>query len=305
MFKMALTLPQLLERSADKIATLQEPVRTAARQLVENCYARGIMIVITSGFRSYAEQNRLYAQSRTRAELDRAGLFGVKANPNADHVTNAIGGFSNHNFGFSFDAALLLPNGVTVSWDTNRSDNLDSLPDWSEMVIEGKKLGLEWGGDWRTFVDMSHFQMVFGLTTTQFRNGARPSASQVTKALLRMKGAVAVTPPAAAIDEVASVAFPFVVGGKTSANMAFVYGNTGISYVPMRDLAEFIGVPYYWDNVEKRAYFNATEQQAKTGEKNPLQDVKLIDGRVYVQLRPLAKAYGKTPDFRERKVIVA
>lgn len=305
MLKMFLTLPQVMAKSAEKIATLQEPLRTAARLLVENCYARGIMIVITSGYRSYAEQNRLYAQSRSRKDLDEVGLFDVKANPGADHVTNARGGYSNHNFGFSFDAALLLPNGVTVSWDTRRSDNLDSLPDWSEMVIEGKKLGLEWGGDWRSFVDMSHFQMVFGLTTTQFRNGARPSAGQITKALLGMKGAVAVTPPAAVIEKEVSTAYPFVVGGKTSENLAFVYGNTGISYVPMRDLAEFVGVPYFWDNVEKRAFFNATEQQAASGEKKPLDDVRLIDGRVYVQLRPLATAYGKKPDFKEKRVIVA
>jgi peptidoglycan L-alanyl-D-glutamate endopeptidase CwlK len=75
-----------------------------------------------------------------------------------------------------------LPNGRTVSWDTLRDDDKDSLPDWSEVVEEAKKLGFAWGGDWRTFKDMPHLEMVFDLTTTQLRQGKKPAASLIEKA---------------------------------------------------------------------------------------------------------------------------
>lgn len=289
-----LTLTQLKNKSAAKISTLQEPLRTIAGMLVDRCYARGIMIVITEALRTYEYQNQLYAKGRNSS--------GRVVRPK-DVVTNARGGFSIHNFGFAFDFALLLQDGRSIVWDTRRSDNADSLPDWSEVVLEAKKMGLEWGGDWRSFVDMPHFQMVFGLTTSQFRAGVRPSAAQVAAALNVVKNVQ--IPEAVAAEESVSVAYPFYTGEKKGQDPAFVYGSVGVSYVSMRDLAGYIGVPYYWDNLDKRAFFNATAEQAGSGERKPLQDYKLIDGRVYVQLRPIAAAYGKKPDFKEKRVIVA
>lgn len=259
---MKLTIEQVRAKSAAKIATLAEPVRTAATLLVDRCYARGIMIVITEALRTIEYQNALYAQGRTKP---------------GQKVTNAKGGYSNHNFGYAFDFALLLPNGVSVSWDTKRSDNLDSLPDWSEVVIEGKKLGLEWGGDWRSFVDLPHFQMVFGLTTAQFRAGKRPSGAQVASALDGMRGSV----KPIVEDELPSVAYSFTAGGK-AAGTAIMNGET--AYAPMAELAKYIGIPYAWDNQEKVASLNG----------RPLQDVKLVDGRVYVRLRSVANSYQKS-----------
>lgn len=257
-----LTIEQVRSKSYAKIATLAEPARTAATLLVDRCYLRGIMIVITEALRTIEYQNSLYAQGRTKP---------------GQKVTNARGGYSNHNFGYAFDFALLLPNGKTVSWDTKRSDNLDSLPDWSEVVIEGKKLGLEWGGDWRSFVDLPHFQMVFGLTTAQFRAGKRPSGAQIASALESMRGSV--NPPVE--DEQPSVAYTFTTGGKKSGT-AIMNGDT--AYVPMVDLARYIGIAYDWDNEEKIASLNGKQ----------LQDVKLVEGRVYIRLRSVATAYHKS-----------
>lgn len=290
-FKMLkLTLAQIHAKSAKKIATLEQPLRTIATLLVDRCYARGIMILITEGKRTIHEQNVLYSKGRTTKQLRDVGIYGIEGQPNAKRVTKAVGGKSNHNFGFAFDFALILPNGVTVVWDTLRSDNLDSLPDWSEVVIEAKKLGLEWGGDWRSFVDLPHFQMVFGLTTAQFRAGLRPTGAQIQTALDKMRP-IAVAPVVPIVKESEALLYDFVAGDKVVGN-AFIYGN--ISYVPMRALAEYIGVPFVWDNEEKRAYFNATATDVLAGTKKYLDDVKLIGGSVYVQLRPLATAYGKT-----------
>lgn len=289
---MKLTLEQVKAKSAVKIATLQEPLRTAATLLVERVYRRGIMIVITEALRTYQYQNELYAKGRTTKQLRDIGITGIDGRPSLKVVTNARGGYSNHNFGYAFDFALLLPNGVTVSWDTMRDDNLSSLPDWDEVVQEAKAMGLEWGGDWRSFRDLPHLQMVFGLNTAQYRAGQRPSAAQVKSALAKMKPVVVVAPtPIPVVKEPVAIAYKFVTAD-TERGLAFVYDK--VSYVLMRELANCLGVPFYWDNDEKRAYFNATQEQAESGAKKPLQDTKLIDGRVYVQLRAIAEAYGKT-----------
>lgn len=162
-----LTLDQVKLKSQSKLVGLQPLIVAATVALIERCYSRGVPIVITHGLRTYAEQDALYAQGRTKP-----GVI----------VTNARGGYSNHNFGWAIDFALLLPDGRTVSWDTLRDGDKDSLPDWSEVVEEAKKLGFEWGGDWWTFKDMPHLQMVFGLTTTQLRMGQKPTNAQIAAA---------------------------------------------------------------------------------------------------------------------------
>uniref|UniRef100_UPI0030F5E7DE M15 family metallopeptidase n=1 Tax=Paenibacillus sp. FSL R10-2748 TaxID=2954658 RepID=UPI0030F5E7DE len=63
---------------------------------------------------------------------------------------------------------------------------MGSLPDWSKVVEEAKKLGLEWGGDWRSFKDMPHFQMTFGLSTADFRAGKCPTQVQLNAVLVRL-----------------------------------------------------------------------------------------------------------------------
>lgn len=179
---MGLTLEQVKAKSVARLKGLQPVVKAAAEALIERSYTRGVQIIITQGLRTIADQDALFAQGRTQAELNAVGLSHVKAQPSKPKVTNARGGYSNHNFGWAIDFALLLPGGRTVSWDTLRDDDKDSLPDWSEVVEEAKKLGLEWGGDWRSFLDLPHLQMVFGLTTTQLRIGRQPTAAQIAAA---------------------------------------------------------------------------------------------------------------------------
>jgi peptidoglycan L-alanyl-D-glutamate endopeptidase CwlK len=52
----------------------------------------------------------------------------------------------------------------TASWDTLKDSDADGVADWKEVVNYFKKLGWEWGGDWRSFPDMPHFQKTFGHT---------------------------------------------------------------------------------------------------------------------------------------------
>lgn len=177
-----LTLDQVKSKSSARLIGLHPVVSAATTVLIDRCYARGVPILITQGLRTTAEQNDLFAQGRTQAELNAAGLSNVKAQPNKPKVTNAKGGTSYHNYGLAIDFALLLPDGKQVSWDTKRDGDGDKVADWMEVVQEAKVLGFEWGGDFVNIKDAPHFQMTFGLTTSQLRAGAKPSEIAMAKA---------------------------------------------------------------------------------------------------------------------------
>ncbi|WP_434784402.1 stalk domain-containing protein [Paenibacillus terrae] len=56
----------------------------------------------------------------------------------------------------------------------------------------------------------------------------------------------------------------------------------GKTYVPLRVLANALGIPLRWDYAKKVAYLNNRK----------LQSVKLVERTSYVQLRPIAESYG-------------
>lgn len=120
-------------RSEKAIATLLPQVQPMARALVQKAAAAGINIRIISGLRTYAEQDALYAQGRTAP---------------GSVVTNARGGYSNHNFGIAFDIGV---------FEGNRY--LGDSPKYKAVGVLGMDLGLEWGGNWKTIVDQPHYQL--------------------------------------------------------------------------------------------------------------------------------------------------
>lgn len=166
-----LTLEYVRSKSASKLAGLFPVVKAAAEALIDRCYNRGIPIVITQGLRTIAEQDELYALGRTKP---------------GSIVTNARGGYSNHNFGMAIDFALLMPDGKAVSWDMKRDGNCNGTADWHEIVTEAKALGFAWGGDWYSFKDYPHFEMTFGLTCAQLRAGKTPTQAQIDEAHARI-----------------------------------------------------------------------------------------------------------------------
>lgn len=133
------------QRSEKVIALLHPRVQPYARALYFKAREHDLTINIISGLRSYAEQDALYAQGRTRP---------------GNVVTNARGGYSNHNFGIAFDIGLF-----------ERNQYLGESPMYKAVGTLGVELGLEWGGNWRTIVDQPHFQLrpdwAAGLTERQ------------------------------------------------------------------------------------------------------------------------------------------
>jgi peptidoglycan L-alanyl-D-glutamate endopeptidase CwlK len=125
-------------RSEGNIGTLLAPVQPIARAFLAKLNARfgemqnGVTAKIIGGTRTYAEQDNLYAQGRTK--------------PGAI-VTNARGGYSNHNFGIAFDIGLFAGSAY-----------LEESPLYATAGAIGKSLGLEWGGDWASIQDKPHFE---------------------------------------------------------------------------------------------------------------------------------------------------
>lgn len=120
-------------RSERFVATLLPHVRPYARALYFKARDNGIAINIISGTRTFDEQDALHAQGRSTA-----GRI----------VTNARGGYSNHNFGIAFDIGVFSGNRY-----------LPESPLYKAVGALGMELGLEWGGNWTTIVDQPHFQL--------------------------------------------------------------------------------------------------------------------------------------------------
>lgn len=127
-------------RSEGNIATLHPRVKPFARALIEKSAGQGLIIKVISAMRTFAEQDVLFAKGRTTP--------GPK-------VTNARGGFSNHNFGLAFDIGIF-----TGSTDPEKAKNfVSSSPAYKAIGALGTDLGLEWGGNWKNFKDEPHFQL--------------------------------------------------------------------------------------------------------------------------------------------------
>ena len=122
----------------------QAVARTFIISASEAMRAKGVEVKIISGTRTYAEQNALYAKGRTTP---------------GPRVTNARGGYSNHNFGVAFDIGLF-----------RAGKYLEQSSLYAECGKIGEACGLEWGGRWKSFSDEPHYQLKTGLTLAQMRD---------------------------------------------------------------------------------------------------------------------------------------
>lgn len=149
---MIVALNTLLERSEKNMGSGMHPVvKESALEVIRRAYKEGILVQISSGYRSFADQNALYAQGRTKP---------------GNVVTKARGGYSNHNFGLAVDYFLVSDDGKTALWTVNSK--------WKRVAAIGKELGFSWGGDWKSFPDYPHLEMTGGLSTAQLRAGQKP-----------------------------------------------------------------------------------------------------------------------------------
>ncbi|UKS56223.1 M15 family metallopeptidase [Exiguobacterium acetylicum] len=136
---MALSISWLLERANRKLnaSGLSPEVARRTREVIREMHTQGIYVGVAQGYRSIAEQNRLYAQGRTTP---------------GSIVTNARGGQSNHNRGIAVDLFQYSKDGTQALF---RND-----PAFQTIVTAMKRRGFSWGGDWTSFKDYPHFELL-------------------------------------------------------------------------------------------------------------------------------------------------
>lgn len=128
-----------------RIQKLHPSVRKEVAKIIKECNEQltgKAQLRITQGLRTFQEQNDLYALGRTKP--------GKK-------VTQVKAGQSIHNYGFAVDICLII-DGKSASWDTVKDWDNDGISDWQECVKIFTKYGWNWGGNWKTFKDFSHFE---------------------------------------------------------------------------------------------------------------------------------------------------
>lgn len=122
------------------VTLLYRPFLNKVVELLVNTALAGQRYVVTSGTRTYLEQDALYAQGRTTP---------------GKIITKAKGGQSNHNFGIAVDLApdMSLAPGLQPSWQEK---------DFLILQQEASKLSLESGLSWQSFKDPPHIQLPLG-----------------------------------------------------------------------------------------------------------------------------------------------
>ena len=137
------------------VSQLHPELQKKVVKLQKECLKAGIKIKIGECLRTVAEQNALYAKGRTAP---------------GNIVTNARGNSysSMHQWGVAFDFFL----DMDVDKDGKTSDDAfnNATKLFNKVGAIGKKLGLEWGGDWKSIKDLPHFQLPdWGSTATQLK----------------------------------------------------------------------------------------------------------------------------------------
>lgn len=134
-------------RTEANIATLLPVVQAAARKFMAVAgpamAEQGLILRIIEGTRTYAQQDYLYQQGRTRP---------------GPIVTNARGGYSLHNFGIAWDVGLF-----------RGSEYIPENPGYDACGRIGESQDLTWGGHWNSMPDTPHFQYRTNLTLAEMQ----------------------------------------------------------------------------------------------------------------------------------------
>lgn len=127
--------------SESRVKLLHPKARPIFKSFIEEAENElGITLRVVQGLRTFAEQQSIYDQGRTKP---------------GNIVTKAKPGSSFHNFGLSVDL-VPLENGNT-NWKY----------DYKLLKPFAVKYGLKWGGDFKTILDKPHFEISFGYTWRQ------------------------------------------------------------------------------------------------------------------------------------------
>lgn len=113
-----------------RVESLHPVAQKACRLFLDECKRQGVNIFITETYRSQERQKWLYAQGRTRP---------------GKIVTWTLN--SNHKSKLAWDIAVSPPQ------------SLYDVATLNKAGVIARKLGIEWGGDWKGTIDRPHFQV--------------------------------------------------------------------------------------------------------------------------------------------------
>lgn len=123
------------------LADLHPQARAKAEKLLALAAAESIELLVTSTYRSFEQQERLYAQGRTEP---------------GPRVTRAKPGSSFHNVRRALDVAFCRPETGVLDWLWLRDDP-DAQRLWRRLGALAAGAGLHWGGLWEK-PDRPHFE---------------------------------------------------------------------------------------------------------------------------------------------------
>jgi peptidoglycan L-alanyl-D-glutamate endopeptidase CwlK len=121
--------------SEQRLQKIHPALASAVRAMIADLSAKGLIVEVVQGMRTFAEQDELYAKGRTKP---------------GEIVTQARGGESNHNYGLAVDVC---------PFTNDKPDWNAPLSAWAAIGAAAEKHGLEWGGQWKKFIDKPHVQL--------------------------------------------------------------------------------------------------------------------------------------------------
>ena len=119
---------------------LRPYVRIRADEWIARCKESGLVVYVSETYRSDVRQAYLYEQKLSTVKVTGAHGFRVALD-----------------FYFVEAGKTAYPTGKMTA-----------------AAQIAKALGFEWGGDWTSFRDMPHLQMLGGVSLAQYRQGKRP-----------------------------------------------------------------------------------------------------------------------------------
>lgn len=125
-------------RGIDK---LHPELQVCVNKFLEECKKQGLDVCITETLRTHEEQEKLYAKGRTEP---------------GKIVTNCRGYQSPHAWGVAFDFCR---NKKGYEYD-NTDGFFEGVGNIAKTIFDNTEYDLFWGGDFKTFVDKPHIEMI-------------------------------------------------------------------------------------------------------------------------------------------------
>lgn len=150
------------------LTDLTPDFRPQVEHLLALCDSSGYPMRQFFTLRSPFEQGKLWRQSRSREQVDQK-ISSLRNNgadflahciesvgpQNGRHVTNALPGFSWHQWGEAVDCFWLVDG--DAEWSTRKK--IEEVNGYRNYASIAKSIGLTAGGFWRSFKDWPHVQL--------------------------------------------------------------------------------------------------------------------------------------------------